>query len=121
MSVFYQIAAILGVSLAGELLHKIIPYPIPAGVYGLVIMLLLLICHVINPNQIKKSANFLIESLPLLFVPATVSVINDWGTLKQVMLPFFITVVLITSAVMGITGKTVEKFEAFENNETGSE
>ena len=34
-----QIGIILGITLAGEFLNKILPLPVPAGVYGLFLML----------------------------------------------------------------------------------
>ena len=34
-----QIGIILGITLAGEFLNQILPLPVPAGVYGLFLML----------------------------------------------------------------------------------
>ena len=42
MKYAYQVMIIGGLSLAGELLNYLLPLPVPAGVYGLFLLLLLL-------------------------------------------------------------------------------
>ena len=61
MKYLKQFTIILFVSFLGELLHLVIPLPIPASVYGLVLMLLALCFGILHLEQVKAAADFLIE------------------------------------------------------------
>lgn len=67
-----QFWIILLISAMGEALHVLIPLPVPASVYGLVIMLIALGTHIIKLEQVKEAAEFLIEIMPVMFIPAGV-------------------------------------------------
>ncbi len=43
MKYIYQLFIILVVTFVGELLHYFIPIPVPASIYGLIIMLILFV------------------------------------------------------------------------------
>ncbi len=92
----------------GELLHVVIPLPIPASVYGLVLMLAALITGIVKLEQVKDTAGFLIEIMPIMFVPAGVGLINSWGALKPVVVPVLIITFLTTVIVMVVTGHTTQ-------------
>lgn len=70
MKYLRQFAIILFVSLLGELLRILIPLPIPASVYGLVLMLVALTTGMLKVHQVKAAADFLIEIMPVMFIPA---------------------------------------------------
>ena len=61
MKYLRQFAIILFISLLGELLRVLIPLPIPASVYGLVLMLLALITGVLKVHQVKEASSFLMR------------------------------------------------------------
>ena len=46
MKHFSEISLIATVSFIGELLHYLIPLPVPSSIYGLLLMLLLLVTHI---------------------------------------------------------------------------
>ena len=74
-----QFMLILLISLIGEALSVLIPLPVPASIYGIVLMLLLLITGVIRVHQVKEAASFLIEIMPVMFIPAAVALMQSWG------------------------------------------
>ena len=78
MHFILQLGVILGASCAGELLRRLIPLPVPAGVYGLCILLLLLVTGLVKPDSIRPTASFLIEVMPIMFVPAAVGLMPLW-------------------------------------------
>jgi hypothetical protein len=73
MKYIHQFLIIITISFIGELLSILLPFPIPASVYGLIIMLICLFTKIIKLNQIEDVANWLIIIMPLLFVPSAVS------------------------------------------------
>lgn len=108
MKYLKQFLIILAVCCVGELLRYFLPLPIPASVYGLVIMLILLITKIIRLEQVKDAANFLIEIMPILFIPAIVGLITAWDRLQQMLLPTCIIVVVSFLSVMCATGKVTD-------------
>ena len=82
MKYLKQFGIILFVSLLGELLRMLIPLPIPASVYGLVLMLILLMIGIIKLQQIKEVSAFLIEIMPVMFIPAGVGLLESWPSLR---------------------------------------
>ena len=99
-----QFWIILLISAMGEALHVLIPLPVPASVYGLVIMLIALGTHIIRLEQVKEAAEFLIEIMPVMFIPAAAGLIDSWGILQPVIIPLGIITVVTTVFVMVVTG-----------------
>lgn len=108
MTYIFQFCIILVICFLGEILNSIIPLPIPASIYGLVIMLLCLGLKIIKLEKIEKTADFLIQIMPLMFIPAAVSLITVWGEVRTILLPIAVIVVASTILVMVVTGKVTE-------------
>ena len=108
MKYLSQFAIILVISLLGEIIHNFLPLPIPASVYGLVLLFVALMTGVIKLRQVENAANLLIELMPLFFVPPGVSLITSWADISGLILPFIITVVVSTVLVMGVTGRVTQ-------------
>jgi holin-like protein len=108
MKYIRQFLIILAVSFAGEMLHYFIPLPIPASIYGLGLMLALLCTHVLKIGQIEKTADFLIEIMPLMFIPGGVGLVTVWADLKPIIVPVAVITVAVTVIVMAVTGKSAE-------------
>ena len=76
MKLLYQFGVIMTVTFLGEVLHAVLPLPVPASIYGLLIMLFCLCAKVIKLNQVKLAADFLIDIMPPMFIPSAVGLIT---------------------------------------------
>ena len=103
-----QFLIIIFVSFLGEVLKSVLPLPIPASIYGLVIMLALLVSKVIKLEQVEGASMFLIDIMPLMFIPASAGLIDVWPNLKPVLLPILIITLVSTILVMVVSGKVTE-------------
>ena len=108
MKFLRQFMIILLLSFVGEVLKMFIPLPIPASVYGLVLMLLCLVTGILKTSQVKDAAFFLIEIMPVMFIPAAAGLIDSWKVLQPLLLPILVITVVITVFVMVITGKVAQ-------------
>ena len=104
MKYLRQFLIILTTSLIGEILKEIIPLPVPASIYGMLILLGCLLTGVIKLEQVKDAGKFLIEIMPVMFIPAGVGLMTSWGVLKPVILPVSIITVVTIVTVMITTG-----------------
>ena len=98
----------MGISFAGELLKFLIPLPIPASIYGLVIMFAALCTGILKLEHVEKTADFLVNIMPLMFIPAGVGLMKEWGALSEIWLPFAVTIVVTTVVVMAVTGRVTQ-------------
>lgn len=108
MKYIRQFGLILAVTFLGELLKMILPFKIPSSIYGLVLMFLALQFKVIQLEQVKEAAKYLIEIMPLMFIPAGVGLMNAWGVLKPICIPVIAITIVSTIVVMGISGKVTQ-------------
>ena len=113
MKYIYQLFIILVVTFVGELLHYFIPIPVPASIYGLIIMLILLCTKVVKLEHVERTSDFVerlqeIEIMPLMFIPGGVGLVTAWGDLKDMMLPVVVITIISTIVVMAVTGKATE-------------
>ena len=108
MKFLRQFMIILLLSFLGEVLKMFIPLPIPASVYGLVLMLVCLMTGVLKTSQVKDAEFFLIEIMPVMFIPAAAGLIDSWKVLQPLLLPIIVITVVITVFVMVVTGKVAQ-------------
>ena len=108
MKFLRQFMIILLLSFLGEVLKMFIPLPIPASVYGLVLMLLCLVTGILKTSQVKEAPFFLIEIMPVMFIPAAAGLIDSWKVLQPLLLPILVITVVITIFVMVVTGKIAQ-------------
>lgn len=108
MKYFYQFSVILSVSLLGEVLRALLPFPFPASIYGLVLMLLFLKTGLIKLEQVKETGNFLVETMPVMFIPPAVGLLTVLDEMKTMAIPLLIISVVTTVFVMAVTGCCAE-------------
>lgn len=99
---------IFGFSLAGELAHHLIPLPVPASIYGLLGLLAALKMGWLHPVKVERTADFLVEIMPLLFVPAGVGLVASWEQLRPVLVPVLLITLVSTVTVFGVTGMVAQ-------------
>lgn len=108
MKYVFQLMIIMGVSLVGEILHTLLPLPVPASVYGLLLLLFLLMTRIVKLSQIEETASYLISIMPLFFIEPSVAIMNSVGVVKGSLLPVIITCFLTVITVIGVTGLTAQ-------------
>ena len=100
-----QFLIILVISFVGELLKYLLPLPIPASIYGMVLLFIGLMTGWIKLEAVKETGIFLIEIMPVMFIPAGVGLMTSWGTLQEIIVPVSIITVLTIITVMIATGR----------------
>ena len=120
MKYMKQFGIILAITCVGEVIKSFIPLPIPGSIYGLVLLLVLLMTGILKLEQVKDAGKFLIEMMPLMFIPAAVGLPNSWSQLAPVFIPMGVITLLTTFLVMIATGKTTDFFlDTFEKKGGG--
>lgn len=108
MKYLKQFGIILAVSFVGEILNKALPLPIPAGIYGIVLLFILLETKLVPLSAVKETGNLLIDIMPIMLVPAAVELMDYWGIVKPQLLKYLIAMVVSTIIVMVVSGLVTE-------------
>mgnify|MGYP002620045993 FL=1 len=104
MKFLIQFMIIIAFSFLGELLHYILPLPIPASIYGIVLLFVALELKWVKVKDIRETSSFLIAVMPVMFIPAAVGLIDSWKSIGNSWLEYIIVTVLTTFVVMGVSG-----------------
>ena len=110
MKYIRQFAIIMLFSLLGELCHLIIPIPIPASIYGMVLLFLSLAMRLLKVDAVKETGSFLVSLLPLLFVVPTVGLMGCWEPIRDNILQIAILIVVTTILTFGVSGLLTKLF-----------
>lgn len=108
MKYIKQFLIIVGICFLGELLRYCIPLPVPASIYGLLILFICLMTGVIKQEMVKETAKFLIDVMPIMFVPAGVGLLESWGILQNMLIPAIVISVVSTIVVMIVSGHVTQ-------------
>ena len=115
----FQFARITAFCLAGEVLAAVLPLPIPASVYGLLLMVAALKTGLLRLEQVRETGLFLTGIFPLLFVPAAAGVVELGSQLMDLLLPAVLAIVPITALVMAVTGMVAQKCAGRKEHKNG--
>ena len=99
-----QFLYILSFSFIGEVLQAAIPLPIPAAIYGLVLLLIALTTGLLKVQQVESAANWLISIMPILYVPICVKILEYWGVISQNATAIITITVVSTFLVFAVSG-----------------
>ncbi len=110
MKYLTQFVIILGFTLLGEALQRLVPLPIPASVYGLLLLFGALCLGLVKVEQVKTVGGFLTSILPILFVSPAVGIVEDWALIQGDLLGILGMLIGSTVLTFGIAGRTAQAF-----------
>lgn len=108
MKYVMQLTIILAISLVGELMRYLIPLPIPASIYAMMIMFACLWTGLIPLSAVQDVGRFLIQIMPVFFVPSVVGILERWDAVAPIVVKATVFVVLSTIFVMVVSGKVCQ-------------
>lgn len=94
----------------GEVLAAVIPFPIPAAIYGLVLLFLALCLKIIKVEQVADAAQYLISIMGVFFVSPVVNILAYWGVIAPNLVEIcviFVSTTLLVFAVSGLVTKAL--------------
>lgn len=108
MGYVFQFMIISGITFIGELLHYFLPLPIPSSVYGMILLFICLLVGIIKEESIKETADFLLLIMPIMFIGASVGVMENFHLLSNSFLEFIGVILISTILIMTVTGITAQ-------------
>ena len=99
-----QFGIILLISFLGEVLHALLPLPVPASIYGIVLLFLCLQTGLLKVSAIRETSRFLIAIMPVLFIPSAVGLVTAWEVIRPNLVSYLVITLVSTLVVMGAAG-----------------
>lgn len=103
-----QIGLVVIFWLIGDALTRTTGWPLPGGILGMAILLLLFASGSLSHASLRHGANWFIAEMLLFFVPAVLAVLDHQELLGILGLKILAVIVLSTVLVMGVTALVVE-------------
>lgn len=108
MKYVIQFLIIAAFAFIGELLHWFIPLPIPASIYGIVLLFIALELKWVKVSDIREVSSFLIAVMPIMFIPAAAGLLESWGAVKSSVWEYALITIVSTFVVMGVSGAVTQ-------------
>lgn len=104
MKYIKEFTIIVIISFLGEMLNRLLPFPIPGSIYGLFIMLLLLVSGILKVSNVRDTSGFLIEIMPIMFIPPAVGLITSWTLIQPIWIKLLVFTLLSTIGTLAASG-----------------
>jgi len=106
MKLMKQLAIILLMTFLGELLNHIIPLPVPAAIWGMMLLFLSLCTGIVKLDMVETTADYLTSLMILIFVPFGASIMVSYADIKDYILQIMAIIIVSFFVVFFVTGKT---------------
>ena len=104
-----QLGMVVAFWLLGEAIVRLLRIPLPGGIVGMAMLLILLMSRRMSAPAMRRGAQWLIADMLLFFVPAVLAVLDHREFLGLIGLKVLFVIVLSTAAVMLVTAFAVDR------------
>ena len=105
----------------GEMLHTLLPLPIPAAVYGLVLLFVALCTGVVKLKHVQDTADFLLAIMAIMFIPQAVGIVNLLDILSDSWWKIVVICIFTTFSTIAITGHVAQLLVRLRARKTGGQ
>lgn len=104
MKYIIQFLIIIAFAFVGEVLHFLIPMPVPASIYGIALLFIALTKGWIRVKDIREVSMFLIAVMPVMFIPSAVGLIDVWPAVSHSVFKYLALICLTTIITLASAG-----------------
>lgn len=108
MHIFKQLTTIFALLLVGNLIHELLPFPIPGNIYGMILLLLLLSFKIIKVEMIEQVSDFLLTYMAFFFLPAATGMMKSFHLIQGEFIKFLAIIIISTILVATVAGVTTQ-------------
>lgn len=119
MKYLYQAGIIFLFTFLGEALAELIPFPIPAAIWGLLLLFAALCVKLIRVEQIRECSGFLLALLPVLFVAPTVNLMEQAKALMGSLPAVIVIIFASTFLTFLVSGRVTQGLMSKRKEEEG--
>lgn len=110
MKYLQQFTVILGFSFGGELCRRLLPLPIPASIYGMLLLFAALLLRLVRVEQVSDTGNYLVSIMAVMFICPAVGLLTCWDTVAPALLPVGCIIVVSLVVTFLASGRITQYF-----------
>ncbi|MGL4533525.1 MAG: CidA/LrgA family protein [Fusobacteriaceae bacterium] len=114
-----ELLIILSINYLGIILAKFLMIPLPGLIVGMAILLFLLETKILKLKYIEKTADAMLLNMTILFLPATVKLIDYIDVLKSNIFKIIMVIILATIISIVVTAKVVHHMIMWKEKKNG--
>lgn len=95
---------ILSFLLVGEIISAMIGHFVPGSVIGMILMFVALCTKLIRPEWIRSASDFLTKNMTVMFIPASIGIVEQWGPIKMSLIPWLVIMLACWAMVFASSG-----------------
>ena len=111
MKHIFSLGVVLLFCFFGEIVKAVLPFPIPASIYGMVLLFIALKLKIIKLEQISNVAHYFISIMLIFFIMPAVSIMDSFSLIKNHVFEILIAIIIPTILVVIVTGLVTQKVE----------
>lgn len=119
MNLMVQISIVFIVCLMGEGVARLLPISFPASVISMIILFILLLSKLLKPGHIKQKTDFLLKNMAFFFIPAGVTIMENYEFLKGSILQLLIICLVTMILTFVATAYTVKAVIVWQSKGRG--
>ena len=108
VKIICQIAIIFTICWISQIVEAVLPFPFPASVIGMVLLLILLLVRALKVDHIREKSDFLLSKMAFFFIPAGVSIINYFDILAGSLVALLVICLVCTLLTFAVTAWAVQ-------------
>ena len=93
----------------------------PALFSGIGVDMAILMTGALKLDAVEDAGKFMIEIMPVMFIPAGVGLMESWGELKAVLVPVLVITLVSTIVVMVVSGRVTQAVIRLEKKHKGGD
>lgn len=118
MNYLKQLGVLLACCVAGDALSILLQRRLPGNVLGMALLLLCLVCGAVRLPHVERSADFLLQNMAFLFLPACLGVLEIFADIKSEIVAIIAVCVLTTLCTAAATALTVHVVFRLQHRES---
>ena len=95
MKILWQLCFLFALCFVGEIASSLLPFPFPARVISLLVLLFLLCIRAVKPEQIRETSDVLLKNMAFFFLPAGVQVMEQFAVIQS-QIPILLFIIAVT-------------------------
>lgn len=108
MKIIKQLSLLFLFSLLGEIVSSLSPIAVPGSVLGMVLLFLALQFNWVKMDQVEEVGEWLTNNMAILFIPAGVGLMTNFGIISSVWWQLLLVVFISTTLMIGLVGLIVQ-------------
>lgn len=121
MRLLKQAGIIFALCWTGEVVSALLPIAFPGSIVAMLLLFVLLCTGLIKLESIADVSSFLLGNMAFFFIPAGVSILNSYDSVRSDLPAIFAVILISTLITMAVTAGSIHLLSGWQNKRRNAE